>query len=86
MTTFDLSGKELRVGTTINNNPTVQDPVQLDLRLGLPLCRLGPGANADRGAGDIDGRAELDRLHGVCLVHRSLYLEGGIYTTGPPGR
>ena len=25
-TTFDVGGNELRIGTTINNNPTVQDP------------------------------------------------------------
>ena len=52
-TTFDLSGKELRVGTTINNNPTVQDPYNSTFAWGFPYCRLGPGANADRGAGDI---------------------------------
>ena len=68
-TTFDLFGSELRVGTTINNNPTVQDPVQYDLRLGLPVCRIRAGAVA--GSHTDAGRRvrrQLHRLHGLWLV------------------
>jgi hypothetical protein len=36
-TTFDIGGNELRVGTTINNNPTVQDPYNSTFAWGFPF-------------------------------------------------
>jgi hypothetical protein len=38
-TTFDLGGNELRIGTTVNNNPTVQDPYNSTFAWGFPLSR-----------------------------------------------
>jgi hypothetical protein len=35
-TTFDLFGDEMRVGTTVNNNPTVQDPYNSSFAWGYP--------------------------------------------------
>ncbi len=40
-TTFDVFGNELRVGTTINNNPTVQDPYNSTYAWGFPYVASG---------------------------------------------
>jgi hypothetical protein len=55
-TTVDVNGAELRIGTTINNNPTVQDPYNSTFAWG-------------RAAG-LGGRVfrQLDRLHRLRLV------------------
>src|SRR5579871_2134055 len=40
-TTFDVGGNELRIGTTINNNPTVQDPYNSTFAWGFPYVASG---------------------------------------------
>lgn len=81
-TTFDLGGKELRLGTTINNNPTVQDPYNSTFAWGFPFVASGlaptPAASpilTGAFAGNSIGYTAY------AWYDRSLYLEGGIYTT-----
>ena len=68
-TTFDLGGNELRVGTTINNNPTVQDPYNSTFAWGFPFVASGlaptPAAQPVLATGL---HRQLDRLHGLRLV------------------
>ena len=40
-TTFDVGGNELRIGTTVNNNPTVQDPYNSTFAWGFPYVQSG---------------------------------------------
>ncbi len=81
-TTFDLSGKELRVGTTINNNPTVQDPYNSTYAWGFPFAASGlaPTPTAALAISDGFGLNSIGYT-AYAWYDRSLYLEGGIYTT-----
>ena len=81
-TTFDLGDKELRVGTTINNNPTVQDPYNSTFAWGFPYVQSGlaptPAAQPILASGFNNNTAGYTVY---AWYDHSLYLEGGIYTT-----
>ncbi len=80
-TTFDL-GKELRVGTTVNNAPTVQDPYNTTFAWGYPYIVSGiaptPTANVVLASGF--GQSALGYTAYAWWDNR-LYLEAGAYTT-----
>jgi len=72
---------DLRLGTTINNNPTVQDPYNTTPAWGFPFIssQIAPGPAA---------APVLERFGGSTIGYtvyawydRKLYLEGGVYTT-----
>ncbi|HBK05377.1 MAG TPA: cytochrome C [Acetobacteraceae bacterium] len=81
-TTFDLGGKELRVGTTINNNPTVQDPYNTTYAWGFPYIasQLAPSPAANPMlAGGLSGSAFGYTAY--AWYDNKLYLEGGLYSS-----
>ena len=81
-TTFDLFGSELRVGTTINNNPTVQDPYNSTFAWGYPFVAsaLAPSPTATPMLdGAFAGNSIGYTVYG--WYDHSLYLEAGGYTT-----
>ena len=85
-TTFDLGGKELRIGTTINNNPTVQDPYNSTYAWGFPYVgsQLAPGPTAST---FLAASAFAGNSIGVSVYawyDQSLYLEAGLYNTLSP--
>lgn len=81
-TAFDLAGSELRIGTTINNNPTVQDPYNSTFAWGYPYVSSGlaptPAASPVLASG-----FNNDSLGYTVYAwyDHSLYLEAGAYTT-----
>ncbi len=81
-TTFDLNGNELRVGTTVNNNPTVQDPYNSTFAWGFPYVASGlaptPAASPVLASG-FNNNSIGYTVYG--WYDHSLYLEGGFYTT-----
>lgn len=84
-TTFDLGGKELRVGTTLNNAPTVQDPYNTTFAWGFPyiLSALAPAPAADVMLAAGFGQSALGyTVYG--WYDNKLYLEGGAYSTVGP--
>ncbi len=82
---FDLSGKELRVGVTLNNNPTVTDPYNSTFAWGFPYVFSGI---APQPAGQpllAGGLANNSLgLTGYVWYDRALYLEAGAYTSMSP--
>lgn len=81
-TAFNVAGGELRIGTTINNSPGVQDAYNSTFTWGYPFVASGlaptPAAQpilAGALAGNTIGYTAYARYH------RSLYLEAGAYTT-----
>ena len=81
-TTFDLFGNELRVGTTINNNPTVQDPYNSSFAWGYPYIasQLAPTPAAS----PILASGFNNNSIGYTVYawyDRHLYLEAGAYST-----
>ncbi len=81
-TTFDLGGKELRIGTTINNNPTVQDPYNSTFAWGFPFVASGL-APTPTASPILTGAFAGNSIGYTAYAwyDRSLYLEGGFYTT-----
>ena len=81
-TTFDLGGKELRIGTTINNNPTVQDPYNSTFAWGFPYVASGL-APSPAATPILDGAFAGNSIGYTAYAwyDKSLYLEAGIYTT-----
>ena len=81
-TTFDLGGKELRVGTTINNNPTVQDPYTSTYAWGFPYIG-SKFANGPTGSPLLAGGLGQSALGYTAYAwyDNKLYLEGGLYST-----
>jgi hypothetical protein len=81
-TTFDLGGNELRVGTTVNNNPTVQDPYNSTFAWGYPYVQSGlaptPAAQPMLASGFNNNSMGYTVY---AWYDHSLYLEGGAYTT-----
>lgn len=79
---FDLSGKELRIGTTLNNTPTVQDPYNTTFTWGFPYIASAlaptPAANPML-AGSFGGNAVGYTVY--AWYDNKLYLEGGAYNT-----
>ncbi len=84
-TTFDISGKELRIGTTINNNPTVQDPYNSTFAWGFPFVASGL-APAPTATPILDGAFAGNSIGYTVYAwyDHSLYLEAGAYTTWSP--
>ncbi len=81
-TLFDLGGHDLRIGTTVNNTPTVQDPYNSTYAWGFPyissLLAPTPAANPILAAGF--GQSALGYTLYAWLDNK-LYLEGGVYST-----
>ena len=84
-TTFDVGDAELRVGTTLTNNPTVQDPYNTTFAWGYPFVQsaLAPTPAAQPAIASGFGGNSLGAS--VYLWYdRRLYLEAGIYQTQSP--
>ncbi len=81
-TTFDLGDKELRIGTTLNNNPTVQDPYNSTFAWGYPYVASGL-APSPAATPILDGAFAGNSIGYTAYAwyDKSLYLEGGFYTT-----
>jgi hypothetical protein len=81
-TTFDLGGKELRVGTTINNTPTVQDPYNTTFAWGFPydVSRIAPTPAANVILAKGFGQSALGYT-AYAWYDNKFYLEGGAYST-----
>jgi len=79
---FDLGGKELRIGTTLNNTPTVQDPYNTTFAWGFPYIASAlapsPAANPML-AGSFAGNAIGYTAY--AWYDNKLYIEGGAYNT-----
>ena len=84
-TVFNVGGKELRIGTTLNNNPTVQDPYNSTFAWGYPYVASGiaptPAANPML-AGAFAANSIGYTVYG--WYDNKLYLEGGAYNTWSP--
>lgn len=84
-TAFDLGGNELRIGTTINNNPTVQDPYNSTFAWGFPYVQSGlapsPAAQPILATG-FNNNAIGYTVY--AWYNHSLYLEAGGYQTWSP--
>lgn len=81
-TVVDLGGKDLRVGTTINNAPTVQDPYNTTFAWGYPYysSALAPVPAAQPIlAGAFAGNSIGFTVY--AWYDSKLYLEAGAYTT-----
>lgn len=81
-TTFDVGGNELRIGTTVNNNPTVQDPYNSTFAWGFPYVQSGlaptPAASPVLASGFNNNSIGYTVY---AWYDHSLYLEAGAYTT-----
>ena len=84
-TTFDVFGNELRIGTTVNNNPTVQDPYNSSFAWGYPYVASGlaptPSASPVLATGFNNNTIGYTAY---LWYDRHLYLEAGAYTTMSP--
>jgi hypothetical protein len=82
---FDAGGKDLRIGFTINNAPTVQDPYNTTFAWGYPYVasRLAPTPSASPilASGFVGNSIGYTAY---AWYDRSLYLEAGGYTTVSP--
>jgi hypothetical protein len=84
-TTFDVGDSELRVGTTLNNSPTVQDPYNTTYAWGYPFVQsvLAPTPAAQPAiAGGFGGNTLGASVY--LWYDRHLYLEAGLYRTQSP--
>ena len=84
-TTVELFGNELRVGTTVNNNPTVQDPYNSTYAWGYPFIssQLAPTPAASPILASGFNNNSIGYT-GYIWYDRSLYLEAGAYATMSP--
>jgi hypothetical protein len=84
-TTFDVFGNELRIGTTVNNNPTVQDPYNTTYAWGYPYIASNLAATPTA-TPFMDGAFAGNSIGYTVYAwyDHSLYLEGGAYTTISP--
>jgi hypothetical protein len=84
-TVVDVGGDELRIGTTINNNPTVQDPYNTTFAWGFPYVSsaLAPTPAAQP---VIAGAFAGNTMGATAYLwyDRRVYFEGGIYNTQSP--
>jgi hypothetical protein len=82
---FDVGGKDLRIGFTVNNAPTVQDPYNTTFAWGYPyvLSRLAPtpAASPILASGFVGNSIGYTAY---AWYDSSLYLEAGGYTTASP--
>jgi hypothetical protein len=84
-TTFDIGDSELRVGTTINNSPTVQDPYNTTFAWGYPYVSsaLAPTPAAQPAiAGAFGGNTMGASVY--LWYDRRIYVEAGLYNTQSP--
>ena len=84
-TAFDVGDKELRIGFTLNNNPTVQDPYNSTYAWGYPY--VAPGlAPTPAGQTMLAGALSTNSIGytGYLWWDKSLYLEAGVYQTQSP--
>lgn len=84
-TVFSLGDKELRVGTTLNDAPTVQDPYNTTFAWGYPYIAsaIAPTPVGDPIlAGALAGTSIGSTVY--AWYDNSLYLEGGVYNTFGP--
>ena len=81
-TVFSLGGRDLRVGTTINNNPTVQDPYNSTLAWGFPFSSsaLAPTPAAQPMLAGTFATNSIGYT-AYAWFDNALYLEAGAYTT-----
>ena len=84
VTTFSVNGKDLVVGTTLNNTPTVQDPYNTTFAWGFPY--VGPNGNLAPSpaanvmlAGSFAGNTIGYTVY--AQYDSKLYLEAGAYNT-----
>ncbi len=84
-TTFEVGGKELRVGATLNNAPTVQDPYNTTFAWGFPyitsLLAPTPVGNTLLASGL--GQSAIGYT-AYLWYDNKLYFEGGAYSTLSP--
>ncbi len=81
-TTFDVGSHDVRVGTTINNNPTVQDPYNTTPAWGFPFISsaLAPTPAAQPMLVSAFNNNTIGYT-AYAWVDSALYLEAGAYTT-----
>ena len=81
-TTFDIGGRELRVGITVNNAPTVQDPYNSTYAWGYPYITsaIAPTPTASVLLASGFGQSALGYT-AYAWFDNSLYMEAGAYTT-----
>lgn len=84
-TVFDVGGKDLRVGTTINNAPTVQDPYNTTFAWGYPYITsaIAPTPTGNPILATGFGQSALGYT-AYAWYDSKLYLEGGAYSTVSP--
>jgi hypothetical protein len=81
-TVVDLGGSELRLGTTINNAPTVQDPYNTTYVWGFPYVTSGLAQTPAARLAVADGFvANSIGATAYAWYDRRLYLEVGAYST-----
>ena len=81
-TTFDIGDKQLRVGTTLNNNPYVQDPFNTTYAWSFPYIssKLAPTPTADVMLSTGFNQNAIGYT-AYAWYDSSLYLEGGFYSS-----
>jgi len=84
-TTFDLGTEELRIGTTLNNAPTVQDPYNTTFAWGYPfvLSAIAPTPAAQPVLAGAFAGNSIGATAYAWYSH-SLYVEAGGYNTMSP--
>lgn len=84
-TVIDLGGKELRIGTTLNNTPTVQDPYNTTFAWGFPfvLSALAPTPTANVLLAAGLGQSAIGYTVYAWYDNKA-YLEAGAYSTISP--
>ena len=84
-TVLDVGGKELRVGVTLNNAPTVQDPYNTTFGWGFPYIASLLAATPTGNPALASGLGQSAIGYTVYAWYDSkLYLEGGAYNTLSP--
>jgi hypothetical protein len=84
-TVFGIGNKDLRVGVTVNNNPTVQDPYNSTYAWGYPFVSsvLAPTPSAQPILNGAFGGNSIG-VTAYAWYDSKLYVEGGAYQTMSP--
>jgi hypothetical protein len=83
---FEVNGNELRLGLSVNNNPTVQDPYNSTFAWGFPYVASQFGLTPPAAPVLADGLGGNSIGTTVYAWYdRSLYAEFGLYNTVAPG-
>jgi hypothetical protein len=81
-TTFDVGDSEIRIGTTLNNTPTVQDPFNTTYTWGYPYVSSNILPTPAAQLAIAEGFAHTSWGYSVYAWYdKSLYLEAGLYNT-----